>query len=156
MGSGALLEVDETFYDKHMNINVKGPFFLTKLAAPLLPEGSGRVIFFSTSLTHQDTVRPNNIVYVATKGAIEQITRTLAKDLGAKGITVNCVNPGPTDTPLFRTGRPEEQIQHIADLAPERRLGRPDDISPVVAFLASDGARWVNGQIILLNGGFVV
>ena len=65
---------------------------------------------------------------------------------------MNCVNPGPTDTPLFRAGRTEKQIQTIANLAPAKRLGQPDDISPVVAFLASDSARWVNGQIILLNG----
>ncbi|VDB91854.1 unnamed protein product [Peniophora sp. CBMAI 1063] len=173
MGSRVLAQVDEEFYDQHMNINVRGPLFLTQLAAPLLPEGSGRIIFFSTSLAHASAVMPINLVYVATKGAVEQLARVLAKDLGklyfqpicyptthtvtgSKGITVNTVSPGPTDTALFRAGKTEQQIQFIAGLAPSKRLGQPDDVSPVVSFLASDGARWVNGQNILVNGGFVV
>ncbi|KAI0055305.1 NAD(P)-binding protein [Artomyces pyxidatus] len=155
MGSKVLADIDEEFFDSHFNINVKGPLFLTKLAAPLIPSG-GRIIFFSSSLTHASTVLPNALVYVASKGAVEQFSRVLAKDLGARGVTVNTVSPGPTDTPLFRQGKTEQAIQFIASLAPEKRLGRPDEIGPIVAFLASDGASWINGQNILVNGGFVV
>ena len=167
MGSRILADVDEQFYDQHMAVNVKGPLFLTKAAAPLLPQGikrlisplflayiisGGRIIFFSSSLTKASNVLPNALVYVATKGAVEQMCRVLAKDLGARNITVNTVSPGPVDTPLFREGKTEQQIQFITGLSPSKRLGLPEDIAPVVSFLASPAATWVNGQTIMVNG----
>jgi len=155
MGSRTLADLDEQIFDAHIHINVKGPLFLTKAAAPLLPAG-GRIIFFSSSLTKASTVLPNALVYVASKGAIEQISRVLAKDLGSRGITVNTVSPGPVDTPLFREGKSEQAIQFIAGLNPSKRLGLPEEIAPTVAFLASPDAAWINGQNILVNGGFVV
>ncbi|KAF4620379.1 hypothetical protein D9613_000451 [Agrocybe pediades] len=155
MGSKVIADVDEAFYDAHFNLNVKGPLFLVKAAAPLLPEG-GRVIFISTTLTNAMSVLPNAVVYVASKGAIEQAARSLAKDLGARGITVNCVSPGPTDTPLFRAGKPEGVINFIAGLHPSKRLGTPQEIAPAVTFLASPAGAWVNGQNIRVNGGFSV
>jgi len=155
MGSKVLADVDEQFFDSHIQVNVKGPLFLSKAAAPHLPSG-GRIIFFSSSLTHASSVLPNALVYVASKGAIEQVARVLAKDLGARGITVNTVSPGPVDTALFREGKTEQQIQFIAGLHPSKRLGTPEEIAPAVAFLASPDATWVNGQNLLVNGGFVV
>ncbi|KAJ6487172.1 hypothetical protein C8R47DRAFT_1047236 [Mycena vitilis] len=155
MGNKVLADVDEAFYDAHFATNVKGPLFLAKAAAPLLPAPGGRVIFFSSSLTGASVIAPNTLVYTATKGAVEQISRILAKDLGAKGITVNTVSPGPVDTPLFREGKPQGVIDFIAKLAPSGRLGEVDDIAPVVSFLASPAAQWVNGQNIRVNGGFV-
>jgi 3-oxoacyl-[acyl-carrier protein] reductase len=168
MGNKTLADVDEKYYDDHMNINVKGPLFLVQAAAPLLKSGvspslhtprrsfkdltGARVIFFSTSLTKFSLITPNSLVYVATKGAIEQLSRILAKELGARGITVNTISPGPTDTALFREGKPESLIKQIASLAPLNRLGQPDDIASVVSFLASPGASWVNGQNLLANG----
>ncbi|KAF7340520.1 Short-chain dehydrogenase reductase sdr [Mycena sanguinolenta] len=108
MDSKVLAEVDEAFYDAHFATNVKGPLFLAKAAAKVLPAPGGRIIFFSTSLTGASTVSPTALVYTATKGAVEQLSRILAKDgsPGAKGITVNTVSPGPVDTPLFRQGKP--------------------------------------------------
>jgi len=155
MGSKVLADVDEHFFDSHIDLNVKGPLFLTKAAVPLLPAG-GRIIFVSSSLTKASSVLPNALVYVASKGAVEQISRVLAKDLGSRGITVNTVSPGPVDTPLFREGKTEQQIQFIAGLNPSKRLGAPEEIAPTVAFLASPAATWINGQNILVNGGFVV
>ncbi|KAE9391850.1 NAD(P)-binding protein [Gymnopus androsaceus JB14] len=155
MGSKVLADVDEAFFDNHMNINVKGPLFLVKAAAPLMTEGS-RIIFLSTSLTVASTVLPNSLVYVASKGAIEQAARSLAKDLGTRGITVNVVSPGPVDTPLFRDGKPEQVINFIAGLNPFKRIGKPEEIAPVVAFLASPSAGWVSGQNIKVNGAFTV
>ncbi|EPQ50952.1 NAD P-binding protein [Gloeophyllum trabeum ATCC 11539] len=155
MGAKVLAQTEEKDFDDHININVKGPLFLTKLAAPSLTAG-GRVIFFSTTLTKASAVLPNALVYVASKGAVEQVSRVLAKDLGARGITVNTVSPGPVDTPLFRDGKTEQQIQFIANLNPQKRLGQPDEIAPIVAFLSSEEAGWINGQNILVNGGFVV
>lgn len=135
----------------------------------------GRVIFFSSSLTQGSAVTPEYLTYVATKGtrspafsrlprtqealtpppragAVEQMCRTLAKDLGRRGITVNTVSPGPIDTALFREGKPEQALKFIASLHPAGRIGQPDDVSPVVSMLASAEAAWVNGQNILVNG----
>jgi 3-oxoacyl-[acyl-carrier protein] reductase len=163
-----LADVDERFFDEHITRNVKGPLFLTKAAAPLLSDGAfihsnlnfsnyssnigGRVIFISTSLTKASLVLPNALAYVASKGAIEQISRVLAKDLGSRGITVNTVSPGPVDTPLFREGKTEQQIQFIANFNPSKRLGQPEEIAPTIAFLASPAATWINGQNIMVNG----
>ncbi|KAF8067750.1 NAD-P-binding protein [Lyophyllum atratum] len=156
MGSKPLADVDEQFFDDHMNSNVKGPLFLAQAVAPLLPAPGGRIIFFSSSLTAASSVLPNALTYVASKGAMEQISRVLAKDLGARGVTVNTVSPGPVDTDLFRAGKPDQVINFIASQHPGNRLGQPEDIAPLVAFLASPAAQWVNGQNIRANGGFVV
>ncbi|RDB30396.1 Short chain dehydrogenase mdpC [Hypsizygus marmoreus] len=156
MGSKPLAEVDEKFFDDHINSNVKGPLFLAKAATTHLPAPDGRIIFFSTSLTGATTVLPNALAYVASKGAIEQISRVLAKDLGARGLTVNTVSPGPVDTELFRAGKPEHVMKFIASQNPNNRLALPEDIAPMVTFLVSPAAQWVNGQNIRVNGGFVV
>ena len=128
---------------------------MTPKLKPVSIVTGARIIFFSSSLTKASVVLPNALVYVATKGAIEQFSRVLAKDLGAKGITVNTVTPGPTDTELFRKGKSESEIESIANAAPLKRLGQPDEIAPVVSFLASPAAAWVNGQNILVNGASV-
>lgn len=150
-----LEEIDEQHFDKHFDINVKGPLFLTQAASPHMKAG-GRVIFFSTSLTLATTISPNYLVYAATKGAVEQLARVLAKDLGQRQISVNTVSPGPTATALFKNGKTDQQIQFIANLSPMKRLGEPEDISSVVAFLARNDSQWVNGQNLRVNGGFAV
>jgi len=92
------------------------------------------------------------LTYLASKGAIEQICRVLAKDLGSRGITVNTVSPGPVDTPLFREGKPPQVIEAISKQNPNNRLGTPEDIAPIITFVASPAAQWVNGQNIFTNG----
>ncbi|KAL0958008.1 hypothetical protein HGRIS_000182 [Hohenbuehelia grisea] len=156
MGSKPLNDTDEKFFDDHILSNVKAPLFTAKAASAILPSPGGRIIFFSSSLTGASAVLPNALSYVASKGAIEQVSRVLAKDLGARGLTVNTVSPGPVDTTLFRAGKPEHVIKFIAGQNPNNRLGQPEDIAPTVAFLASPAAQWVNGQNIRVNGGFVV
>lgn len=78
--------------------------------------------------------------------------RTLAKDFGKRGITVNTVSPGPVETPLFTTGKSEQALKMIASLHPPGRIGQPDDISPIVSMIASPDAGWLNGQNIMVNG----
>ena len=95
---------------------------------------------------------PDALVYIATKGAIEQLSRALAKDFGVRGITVNTVSPGPTDTELFRKGKTESFINYIASQTPSNKLGQPEDIASVISFLASPAAGWINGQNIVANG----
>lgn len=96
---------------------------------------------------------PTASAYVATKAAVNQMTRIIAKELGARGITVNAVSPGPTDTELFRDGKSEQQINQMSQMSALGGLGKVEDIADVVTFLASDEARWVTGQNMFVNGG---
>lgn len=145
-----ITEVTEEDFDKIFAINVKGTYFACQQAAQHLADG-GRIINFSSSTTAM--ILPTYSAYVATKGAVEQITRVVAKELGGRNITVNVISPGPTDTELFRQGKTEEQINRLAEMAAFGRLGQVQDIADVVAFLASDEARWITGQNIRVNGG---
>ncbi|KAI0794610.1 NAD-P-binding protein [Fomes fomentarius] len=155
MQFSTLREVTEESYDRHFNTNVKGALFLVQEATPHLKEGS-RIIFFSTALVGASFVAPNYLLYVSTKGATEQLSRVLAKDLGTRGITVNTVAPGPIDTDLFRQDKTEQQINFIAGMHPQKRLGTAEEVSNVVAFLVSQEASWVNGQTLRVTGGSVV
>ncbi|KAI0087897.1 NAD-P-binding protein [Irpex rosettiformis] len=151
MSHTRLANTSEEEFDTTFNTNVKGPLFLAKAVAKVMQPG-GRIIFISTALTSASTVLPIALLFTMSKGALEQMTRILAKDLGTRGITVNCVAPGPVDTPVFRAGKTPQQLKSIASLSPQQRLGVPEDISPIVAFLASQDAQWVNGQTIGVNG----
>ncbi|KAJ1526497.1 hypothetical protein HK096_011413, partial [Nowakowskiella sp. JEL0078] len=104
----SLDQITPESYDFTFGVNVKGPLFLTQKIAPNMAAGS-RIIFFSTSLTGLSTITPNYTIYAMTKGAIEQLSRVLAKDLGKRGITVNTISPGPTSTELFMEGKTEQQ-----------------------------------------------
>jgi 3-oxoacyl-[acyl-carrier protein] reductase len=97
---------------------------------------------------------PTYAAYAATKGAVDAITLVLAKELRGRDITVNAVAPGPTATDLFLDGKDEATVENLSKLAPLERLGTPVDIAEAVAFLAGP-ARWVNGQVIYVNGGVI-
>jgi 3-oxoacyl-[acyl-carrier protein] reductase len=143
-------EVTEAEFDNLFAINVKGTFFACQEAAKPMAEG-GRIINFSSSTTA--IMMPTYGVYVATKGAVEQLTRSLAKELGDRQITVNVISPGPTDTELFTVGKTAEQIQRFTQMTALGRLGKVEDIAEVTAFLCSEQARWITGQNIRVNGG---
>lgn len=133
-------------------LNLAAPLRLMREAARRLPEG-GRIVSLSSSVVGLN--QPGYGVYAATKAGLEAATRVLAKELGAKGITVNAVAPGPVATELFLEGKSEAEIARIAAMSPVGRLGAPGDIAPVVAFLAGPGAGWINGQVLRANGGMV-
>lgn len=140
---------DEDF-DRHFNINVKGTFNTMREAATKLAD-NGSIINFSTSVNR--IMLPGYATYVATKSAVEQLTRVFSKEIGSRGINVNSVSPGPTNTELFTTGKSEEVIARLASLSAFNRIGETNDIANVVVFLASDDAKWVNAQNIGVNGG---
>ncbi|PTB39248.1 uncharacterized protein TrAFT101_007963 [Trichoderma asperellum] len=151
-------DVEDTTEDdfaKSFDLNVKGPYFLAQKAVPHMPPGS-RIIFISTGVCHHSSVSPKYLLYAATKGAIEQMTRVMAKGLAAKGIIVNAVAPGPTATELFYKGKPEGLINTIKGWSPFNRLGEPEEIANTVKFLASGDSSWVVGQTVLVNGGIMV
>ncbi|BAU10889.1 short-chain dehydrogenase/reductase SDR [Leptolyngbya sp. NIES-3755] len=144
-------DTTEEDFDRIFQINVKGVFLTLREAATRL-ENNGRIINFSTSVTR--LMMPTYGAYSATKAAVEQLTRVFAKEIGSRGVTVNSVSPGPTNTELFLEGKNEETIQRLASMAALGRIGEPEDISRVVLFLVGDSAAWVTGQNIGVNGGF--
>jgi 3-oxoacyl-[acyl-carrier protein] reductase len=157
-GISVLKTVEQTTeedFQRTYDLNVKGPYFLVQKALPHLSAGS-HVILLSTSLCAVSSITPNYLLYTSSKGAIEQMTRVLAKDLGARGINVNAVAPGPTGTDLFFEGKKQETIDMIASWNPFKRLGKPEEIARAIAYLAGEGGSWVNGQILRVNGGMTV
>jgi 3-oxoacyl-[acyl-carrier protein] reductase len=146
-----LVDMDLEVLDRVLRTNVRGTFVVNQQAARRLRPG-GAVINFSSSITRFS--RPGYTAYGASKGAVEAITLTLARELRGRDITVNAVAPGPTATALFLSDKPDELITRMAGEAPLGRLGRPSDVAEVVAFLAGPG-RWINGQVLYVNGGAI-
>ncbi len=140
-------------YKRQFDTNVLGVLLATKAALPLFPETGGSVINISSVVSRM--APPTNAIYSATKGAVDTITKSLAKELGPRGIRVNAVNPGLVVTEGVEAsgllgGDIEAQV--IAG-TPLGRLGHPDDIALPVVFLASDAARWITGETIFVSGG---
>jgi 3-oxoacyl-[acyl-carrier protein] reductase len=136
-------------FDHVVRTNLRGTFVVDQQAARRVRSG-GAIINVSSSLTK--LARPNYGAYSATKGGVEALSLILARELRGRDITVNAVAPGPTATPLFFEGKPQELIDRIANESPLERLGTPQDVAELIAFLAGPG-RWVNGQTIYANGG---
>ncbi|KAJ0974121.1 hypothetical protein J5N97_016086 [Dioscorea zingiberensis] len=141
-------------WERIFNTNTKGTFLCCKEAAKrLVRGGGGRIITMSSSTV--GSLRTGYSTYAASKAAIEVMTKILAKELRGTGITANGVAPGPIATAMFYAGKTEEKVKAVVAQCPMERLGEPRDVAPIVGFLASDAAEWVNGQIIRLNGGYV-
>jgi 3-oxoacyl-[acyl-carrier protein] reductase len=143
-------QVSEAEFDLSFAVNVKGLFHGLQLAWQHLAD-RGRIITISSSTTA--LMLPGYAVYDATKGAAEQFTRVLARDFGARGITINTVSPGATETDTYRHGKNDQFLSSLEAMSAFGRLGRPAEIAEVVAFLASEAAGWVTAQNIRVNGG---
>jgi NAD(P)-dependent dehydrogenase (short-subunit alcohol dehydrogenase family) len=149
--SKAFAEFSESDFDELMNTHFKGVFFLTQRLLPLLAD-NGRIVNTSTGLARFSI--PGYAAYASMKGAIEVLTRYLAKELGSRGITANCIAPGATETDFTREFLSHQgAVEHLAANTALGRVGQPDDIGAVVDFLCSDAARWVTAQRLEASGG---
>ncbi|WP_312364848.1 SDR family oxidoreductase [Ensifer sp.] len=146
----ALADTGDAEFDRHFAINTKGTFNTLREAARRMRKG-GRIVNFSSTTLALNL--PGYAVYNATKAAVEAMTHVFAKELRGRDITVNAVAPGPVATDLFLSGKSDELVAQFARMPPLERLGQPDDIANVVAFLAGSGAGWINGQVLRANGG---
>jgi 3-oxoacyl-[acyl-carrier protein] reductase len=141
-------------WDLAFGVNTRGTFLCCREAARRLARGgAGRIVTLSSS--NVGSLRPGYGAYVASKAAVEAMTKVLAKELGGMGITANAVAPGPVATPMFYAGKSEERVAAAARECPMGRLAEPADVAPVVGFLCTDAAGWINGQVIRVNGGYV-
>jgi 3-oxoacyl-[acyl-carrier protein] reductase len=146
-----MVEVTEEEFDNSFATNSKGPFFAMQLAATRMREG-GRIVNLSSHTTA--LFFPRYGLYDGAKGALEQFSRVFSKEIGHRGITVNIVSPGPTDTPEFRT-RPADFIEGLKKMTAMGRIGQIEEIVNVIAFLATDEASWITGQNLRVNGGVI-
>jgi NAD(P)-dependent dehydrogenase (short-subunit alcohol dehydrogenase family) len=148
-------QTTEAQFDEIVNVHFKGVYFLTQKLLPLIKDG-GRIVNISSGLAR--FALPGSSAYGATKGAVEVLTRYLAKELGPRGITANVVAPGAIQTD-FSDGmvRDNPEInKRVAEMTALGRAGVPDDIGPMIAALLSDENRWVNGQRIEVSGGMAL
>lgn len=139
---------DEDF-ERQFDINVKGVFNTLRKATTHLAD-NGTIINLSTTISR--LMVPGYGTYTASKSAVEQLSRVLSREIG-RGINVNSISPGPTNTALFVDGKSQEVIARLAAMNPFNRIGEPEEIAKVVVFLASDDAKWINSQNIGINGG---
>jgi NAD(P)-dependent dehydrogenase (short-subunit alcohol dehydrogenase family) len=149
---GTIEEITPEIFDEVFRTNVRGPFFLTQRALSRMRD-NGRIINLSSGLVRNAV--PRHTVYTMAKGAIDRFTMVLAQHLGSRGITVNSVAPGAVDTDMTASwlrGNPEQAAQ-VASITALGRVGQPQDIADVVAFVASDSGRWVTANWIDATGG---
>jgi 3-oxoacyl-[acyl-carrier protein] reductase len=145
-----IADVTDEEYDRIFAVNTKATFQAIRYAARHMRD-HGRIITISTLNTTSPA--PGGSLYVGSKGAVEQVGAVASRELGARGITVNTVSPGATDTELLRATNAPEALERAAQMTPLGRLGRPADIADVVAFLAGPDGRWITGQNIHAGGG---
>jgi len=147
-----MAQFDPENFRKLVEVNIVGAFNILREAAQRVADG-GSIIAVTTSLVRHAV--PGTGPYSATKAAVECMVRSMSKELAARKVRVNAVAPGPVDTDLFRAGKTEEAKQRMAAMSPLNRIGVPKEVAEVVAFLASDKASWIDGQIVQPNGGMI-
>lgn len=151
MSMAPITEASLEDFDRMIATNLRGAFLVLAQAAAHVETG-GRIIALTTSVIAKSF--PSYGPYIASKAGVEGLVHVLANELRGRQITVNAVAPGPVGTELFLQGKSQEQVDHIASLAPLERLGTPADIAAAVAFLAGPDGSWINSQVLRANGGF--
>ncbi|MEU9576866.1 SDR family oxidoreductase [Streptomyces chilikensis] len=145
-------ELTPESFDRVMAVNARGAFLAVQAAARRMADG-GRIVMISSTSTAWPSAGES--VYAASKAAVEQLTRVASRELGRRGITVNAVSPGPTDTDMLRAGAPPEAMAGVAHMTALGRVGTPADVAAVVALLLSPDAAWLTGQNLVADGGLV-
>lgn len=150
---GTIEEITEGEYRRHFDTNVLGLLLATKAAVSQFGPEGGSIVNIGSVASRQTPAGAS--IYTATKGAVDAITRTLSKELGPRKIRVNSINPGGVETPGTHAADliGNDFEANMIGMTPLGRFGRPDDIAPVAAFLASDDARWITGETIVVSGG---
>lgn len=146
-------DIQRPDFDRLFAVNTWGTLVVTQSAVPLMPAG-GRIVNVSSSFASHAPF-PGCSIYAGSKAAVAGFTRAWAVELGERGLTVNAVEPGMTDTALMRRTSPPGVAEIVAKRSPFGRLGQPEDIAAVVKFLCSEDARWVTGQTVAINGGAI-
>ncbi len=148
----SIKNTSEDIFDKMFMVNTKIPYFLCKTAINNMPTG-GKIINISGVGTRM--MIPNFSCYLATKGALEQITRNLAVEAASEGISINAIAPGATKTDMLMNCNSDEVLESVAQMIAYKRLGMPKDIAQIANFLSSDESSWITGQVIHANGGMM-
>lgn len=151
MGRKPLADLDEEFWDAVINVNLKSAYLTTRAVVPYMTEG-GAIVNFSSQAA-RDGGGFGALAYATAKGGILTMTRGLAKELGPKGIRVNCVSPGMINTTFHNTFTKPEVRANVAAATPLRREGNASEVGDLVFYLASDAASFINGESVEINGG---
>ena len=152
VATAPLSDITPQQYEEQFATNVRGVLFLTQAAAKVMRE-DGRIINISSGAASGKF--PTYSVYAASKAAVNTFSSVWARELGGSGITVNSVSPGPVETDMMWAVNTQESVDAMAKMAPLGRIAQPADIADVVAFLASDKARWITGRDIIADGGLL-
>jgi NAD(P)-dependent dehydrogenase (short-subunit alcohol dehydrogenase family) len=145
-------EVTEEDFDRSFGINTKAAFFVMQEAARRIAD-QGRIINMGTTIL--GATIPFYSVYAGAKAALEDFTRSLAKEIGSRGVTVNVVAPGPIDTEFYHGAETPESVARATTASVAGRLGQIADIVPLIEFLASPASQWVTAQTLFINGGYL-
>ena len=154
---GPFVKIEEKIWDKIININFKGPLNCFSAVLPQMVEKKyGKIISIASDAGRVGST--GEAVYSGCKGGIIAFSKTIAREVAYYGININCISPGPTETPMFNEGTADNPklLEGLKKAIPMRRLGQPEDIAGAVAFLASDEAGYITGQVLSVSGGLTM
>lgn len=159
LGIGSVTETSLDTWHQTINTNLNGVFYLCKYGIPELIKAGGGSIIINGSIAAFKSF-PNHSAYCASKGALVPLTKSLAIDYASHNIRVNCICPGPVDTPLLWNSAeafpsPKDAVKNVSDATLLKRLGQPDDVAKTALFLASEDSSWMTGSALTLDGGIM-
>lgn len=155
LGRTPFLEITDDVWDRFMAVNLKGPFLCSQAAVRWWVEHGVKGAIVNVASVESTVAFPEQVPYAASKGGVLMMTRALALDVARYGIRVNAVGPGTVDSRGFFANHPERRAQYEA-IHPLGRIGRPEDIANAILFLASDEADWITGEILYVDGGYLI